>query len=433
LGSKAKKRAPYISTGKGAAGLLVTASPEDDAVVPLVWIASSGTLVTALDKDDVERLGLLKLDFLGLKTYTALAEMIESTGVDLGTINFSNSAVYRMLSKGETTGVFQLEGKASMYGTKRLRPTKFGDLIAAMALFRPATMDSGATEDYIARKHKKQDVPQRHPILMDGTKDTYGVLLYQEQALDIFRNLGMTIEEIEKARKAIKASNENIGNAKKTLAELLIRVEALAREAGMNDEDYAWLQRALEAFAGYSFNRAHATGYAANAYITAWFKIYHPLEFWCAMLNAFDATEDQTKFTKAARAAKVKILPPHVNVPSLGYVVDYEATAIRRGLVSITGVGEKAAQAIIDNSPYVSVVDLATRANHRAVSGRNAILQGHTTTAAGGTIGALADDGALDDLPLGEVEKRVTKRRKAAGSPDQIALLDEDARREGDV
>lgn len=393
----ANKKA-FLGYGVHAAGLLVAPNAEAASVVPLQYVASSKTMVTAFDKDDVERLGLVKLDLLGLKTLTALRIMREYSGVEPEDIPLNDKAVYSAMSKGNTVGLFQLEGGSSRNGVRRLKPTKIADVIAAMALFRPATMESGATEDFILRRQRVAPVPERHPIISNETKETYGVLLYQEQVIGVMRNIGLDSEEIERMRKVIKASNADVGNARDELTKLLKRVRELALAKGMNIHDLKWLEEALEAYAGYGFNKAHATAYGVLAYITGYYAVHHPAAFWAGMLHSYTGAKQEPFYLKAAREAGVQIRPPHVNRSKKGYSADISKNAIRKGLTSIKGLGDKAAEEIVKHAPYTSLDDFARKVSGRRVTGAKSLGLGHTPSACGGIVAALHDAGALIGL-----------------------------------
>lgn len=388
----------YLGYGVHAAGLLVTPDAKTAEVVPLQYVASSKTLVTSFDKDDVERLGLVKLDLLGLKTLTALRIMREYCGLEIQDIPLNDRKVFAAMSKGDTAGMFQLEGGSARSGVRRLKPTKISDVIAAMALFRPATMESGATDDYINRRQGVTKVPLRHALISEETKETYGVLLYQEQVIGVMRRIGLESEEIEKVRKAIKASNADVGDARNELKKLLTRIRELAKKQDMGLDDLAWLEQALNAYANYGFNKAHATAYGVLAYITGYYAVHQPVAFWAGMLDAYTGAKQETLYLKAARDAGVQIRSAHVNRSSVGYKADMDRSAIRKGLTAIKGVGEKAAEELVLHAPYSSLDDLARKVSARRVSGSRALGQGHSPEASGGIISALHDAGALTGL-----------------------------------
>ena len=404
---------PYLGYGVHPAGLLITPDEESAACIPLQYVASSKTIVTAYGKKDVERMGRVKLDLLGLKTLTAFETATNLIGVGEYEIPFNDASTYSFLRSGDTVGLFQLEGGSSARGIRQLQPRKISDVIAAMALFRPATLKSGATDAYIARRHGEAKVPERHEIIMTETKDTYGVLLYQEQALNVLKALGMTVEEIEAARGAIKASNEGVGDALEVMRSIQARIVPLAKGVGMTPHDVAWLNDAMAAYAGYGFNKAHATAYGILAYQTAWLRRHYRVAFWTGMLDAYaDATTkvwygsrgqrrqvtQPEAYRMAAMADGVTMLGPHVNRSKVSWSASEDLTAIRAGMNSIKRVGTVAANELVSKAPYASLEDLAMRVVPRRVPGAKALGQGHSPASSGGVIEALHRAGALKGL-----------------------------------
>ncbi|CAB4194587.1 PHP domain containing protein [uncultured Caudovirales phage] len=397
LQALAEKKA-LLGYGVHAAGLLVTPDEYTAGVVPMQYVASSKTMVTMFGKEDVEALGLVKLDLLGLKTLTALRIIRKYSDVQIEDIPLNDKKVFQAMSKGNTSGLFQLEGGSGRSGVRRLKPTKIADVIAAMALFRPATMESGATDDFINRRQGITKAPERHKIIADETKETYGVLLYQEQVISVLRSVGLDAQEIEKARKAIKASNADVGNARGELTKLFMRIEKLAKEKGMSATDIDWLKEALNAYASYGFNKAHATAYGVLAYITGYYSVHHPVAFWAGMLDAYTGAQQEASYLTAAREAGVVIRSAHVNTASIGYTADMETQTIRKGLTSIHGVGSKAAEELVRHAPYASLDDLARKVSARRVSGAKALGMGHSPESCGGIIAALNTANALFGL-----------------------------------
>lgn len=387
---------PFSGYGVHAAGLMI--APDEAALgqIPIQYVASSKTFVTGYDKDDVEAMGMVKLDLLGIKTLTAIRHMIEWTGVDTSAIPLNDKATYSAMRKGNVVGAFQLDGGSSIRGIKQLKPTRITDVIAAMALFRPATMNSGATEDFIARRNKLSEVPSRHNVIMEETKETYGVILYQDQALNIMKRLGLSVEEIEKARKAIKASNADVGGAQGVMDDLIAKIKERATD--ISTADLEFIEDALGAYAGYGFNKAHATSYGLLAYITTWFSVHHPVEFWTAMLDAYAGEEQETEYLRAAREAGITIRSPHINKSAVSFTADVPAKAIRKGLLSISGIGQKAASELVLNAPYTDLTELAEKVNARVVTGAKALRSGHSPEACGGVISILASTGALEGI-----------------------------------
>lgn len=342
--------------GVHAAGVVVTTNDyEFDRLVPMMKVASSNTYVTQYGMDDVEALGLVKLDVLGLKTLSVLHRCMDFMGRDvfdgLDWIPLDDSKTFTMISSGNTAGVFQLEGWSAKKGVQELKPTKLSDVVAAMALFRKATMSSGATDSFIKRRNKTERIPDRHELLERHTKDTYGIVVYQEQVVSVLRDLGMDADDLTAFLKAIKASNSSIGDAASVIAGYRSQILQLANEQGVNEGDFAWFWSAIEGFAEYGFNRAHATAYGLTAYRCAYLARNHPIHFHAAVLAVAAGTDKETDYVKATRAKKISIRRPDVNLSDVSYTVDPKQKSIRKGLLAIKGLGPKTAEAIINNRP----------------------------------------------------------------------------------
>jgi len=384
----------FSGYGTHAAGLLVTPDEHVAGVVPLLHVVSSEAMVSSFDKDDIETLGLLKIDLLGLKTLSALRKMEEYTGVKRTDIPFNDSKVFSKMSKGETAGLFQLEGGSSRNGIRRLKPKNLNDVIASMALFRPGTMDSGATEDFINRRHKLAPIPERHEIISTHTKSTYGVLLYQEQVINVMRSVGLAAEEIEKVRKIIKSSR----GLSPELEKLQEGIAVLARSKGMSDSDIAWLKEAFDAYAGYGFNKAHATSYGIVAYQTGYYAVHYPLEFWTAMLEAYIGSDQEKIYLVEAVKQGIRIFDAHVNLSGVNYSLDKKYKAIRKGLLAVPGVGPSAAEEIVKYAPYANLDELALKVNGTRVKGSKDLGVGKHPSECGSQIQALFEHNALTDL-----------------------------------
>jgi len=391
--------APYTGYGKHAAGLIVAPSQEAIETVPLMYIASSKTKVTGYDKDDIEKMGLLKLDLLGLKTLSAIKEMQRATGVDISQVPLNDKEVYRNISRGKTAGLFQLEGYAATTGCVSLKPNKIEDVIAAMALFRPATLKSGETNMYIKRRSKVASVPVRHEVIQNEVASTYGIMLYQEQAIAMLN--GLDTEEIERARKAIKASNSGVADAKKEMMKIIQRVKHLAKQVGMSNTDIDWLVKALNAYAEYGFNKAHATSYGVMAYLTGWYSTHYPVVFWVSMLNAYlDDDKKALVYLKAAREAGITIKRPNINHSQATYTMDETDGSIRKGLVSVKGVGLSTAEKRAANAPYHTREDITVKLTGKNITGVKSLGLGHSPESCGGVITALFEANALQGVDL---------------------------------
>ena len=364
----------YSGYGVHAAGIILcTSRTELETQVPLMYVASSKTFCSQYDMKDVEGIGLVKLDALGVKTMDVLRQTILNMGRDpkdgLDWIEHSHSNVYRMIGKGDTDGVFQLEGPTSARGVRRLRPTKIGDVIAAMALFRPGVMASGAMDTYMRRKNDGEKTPDRHPIIAKATKETFGILLYQDQVIEVLRDLGLGVDDLNAFLKAVKASNKNVAAAAATMEKYEPVIQDLCHDAGMTQADYDWLQEALTAFAEYSFNRAHATVYGITAYRCAYLALNHGKEFHAALLSVAAGTTKEPKYLHAARVRGHRLIKADVSYSDRSYSVDPKGRGIRKGLLSIKGIGPSAADAIVEARPFTSVKDFCTKVNPRAVTG----------------------------------------------------------------
>lgn len=218
--------------------------------------------------------------------------------------------------------------------------------------------------------------------------------------MDVMTRIGMSRVELEEMLDAVKASNEYSIGARETIAAMMPRIRELGAARGWSPADVDWLADGMEAYAGYSFNRAHAASYGWVAYCTAWMRVHHPLEFWTAMLIAHDEDKDHVpKYLVEARADGLRILPPHVNKSGITFTLDRELHAIRRGLITIKGVGAVGAQELVAKAPYSSLKDMAERCLHSKVSGlKPFLLEQADPSTAGGQLTALYQAHALEGL-----------------------------------
>ena len=394
----------YSSYGTHAAGLVITTSDADfTRLVPMMKVASSDTMVTQYDMGNVEKLGLVKLDVLGLKTLSVLHRTMENLGRNvfdgLDWIPLNDRQTYSSIAKGTTAGVFQLEGVSAKWGCKSLKPNTIKDVIAAMALFRPATMNSGATDSYIARKHKEEEIPSQHKIIESNTKNTYGIMLYQEQVIGVLRDLGMNADDLTNFLKAVKASNGDIGGAGDVIAGYADQVEQMCHAAGFRQDDILWLWTQIMGIAEYGFNQAHATAYGITAYRCAYLAEHHALEFHAALLAVAAGSDKESVYIQASRAKGLRILKADVNYSGVTYGVDVKRKGIRKGLLALKGIGEKAAQEIITQRPrdgYETMEHFCRSVNHRKITGVKAFLESGDLGV--GTVGKLKEHGALSSL-----------------------------------
>lgn len=397
-------RGIYSGLGKNAAGVVITARETDfSKLVPLHHM-SSGEPVAQYNKGDVESLGLVKLDVLGSKTLTVIERSLGLVGgLDLPEIPTNDTSTFSFIRSGRTDGIFQLEGHTTQRGLKQLRPTTVKHIIAAMALYRPAIMRSGATDAYCRRKNHEEITPVRHGLINAATKDTQGILLYQEQTMNLVRELGMTVEDLNKFLKAVKASNKDIEDAGRIIDEYMVWLEAECKKRGMTDGESVWVVDAVHGFAEYSFNRAHATVYGLTAYYCAYLAVHHPLEFHTALLaistESTDKKADKERvYLRAARARGISIRQPDINSSGANYTLDHRFGVIRRGLTSIKGVGRVSAQELEAKQPYKDLDDLCDRTLPSKVSGGKDYRASRNPKDICGVIEKLMESGALESI-----------------------------------
>jgi len=329
-----------------AAGVVIGDRPLTD-LLP-VMLDKDGNDVTQFAMKYVEKIGLVKFDFLGLKTltviHTALDIIRESRGIglDLQELTLEDAPTYEMLCAGETTGVFQLEGTGITEMTMRLRPNRFDDLGAILALYRPGPLDAGMVEHYIARKHGKEPVTYLHPLMAPILEDTYGIILYQEQIMQLARELaGYSLGEADLLRRAMGKKDPE------EMAKQRDRFVSGATGRGVAERAATEIFDQMETFARYGFNRSHSAAYAMIAFHTAYLKAHYGVEFMAALLRHEMEDSDKTlKNLTECRKQKIEVLPPDVNVSAAGFSV--ADGKIRYGLSAVKGVGDKAVAATIE-------------------------------------------------------------------------------------
>jgi DNA polymerase-3 subunit alpha len=404
------KREAYSGYGVHACGLvLVNSAAELENMVPLQWVASSKTMVTQYDGPTIESIGLIKLDLLGSKTMSVLRIACDNIGIapaDLDKIPFNSPAVYRMIGKGDTDGFYQMEGWTTAGGCREVKPRRIGEIIDIMALYRPGVMMSGATASYVDRKFGREELPQRHPLIDSVTHNTRGILLYQDQIITILRDLGMDPDDLTRFLKAVKASNKNTAKAKTEIDYYMPIVERMCRERGMNDSDWHWLQNAFKAFAEYSFNVAHATVYGITAYRCAYLAIHYGVEFHAALLAVAAGTDKEEHYVRVTRKRGVKVRSPDLN--GSGSVYRMDGKVIRKGFLSIDGIGPAMAPSLVAGQPYADWDDFVTKAITLKISGVKPFKKGKTCPEElVGAVRSLFEAGAFRDsleIPFGRTE-----------------------------
>jgi len=357
----------YDGYGTHAAGVVVVREQSFlDEMVPLMWNTNRKWMVSQYIDKDVEAIGLVKLDVLGVRNLDILRLCLLNLGRDpgegLGWIPLTDRKVFSTMSKGQVDGFFQLEGNTSRREIRQLEPRTIHDVIAAMALFRPGVMSSGALGIYYSRRFKREEMPIRHPLLHKATKDTQGILLYQDSVIEILRGLGMSAEDLTSMLKAVKASNKNVATARLVMEKHKPNIFRLCQEKGMTQEEADWLWSGIEGFAEYSFNRAHATIYGITAYRCGYLATHHPLEWHAAMLAASSGTDKEPAYIQATRRKEIRLLSADVNYSQATYAVDPRGRGIRKGLASIKGIGVSTAEKIAKHAPFRNMEDMCTRA-----------------------------------------------------------------------
>ena len=396
----------FKGMGTNAAGIVITSTPKEfDLLVPLAWM-SRGGFVSQYHLKVIEDLGLVKFDALGSKTLTVLQLACDNLGwptSKLEEIPLKDKATFKMLRSGDTSGIFQLEGNSSKWGVKSLKPDAIKDVIAAMALFRPGVQKVKGDKHYIARKHGKEEIPQRHEMIMKITEDTYGVMLYQEQVIDLLRGLGMGADDLTAFLKAVKASNSGTDEAAEVIASYQNWLTEQCTRVGMSQWDMELLDTSVAGFAEYGFNRAHATVYGLTAYYCAYLVTHHPLEFHAALMAvAAGEKVKENKYLRATKGRGVRVLQPSLNVSGPTYTVDKDRGVIRRGLRSIDGVGAKTAAKLNELAPFKDMDDLLERYEAPITGGKE---YDGTIESLNGTLGKLRDQGYLDLLIMKQEDK----------------------------
>lgn len=386
----------YRSPGVHAAGILLgTEDHPIEGMMPLMLIPSSETLVTQMVMDDCEDGGWIKVDFLGLRTLSVVHRTMRLIGMSSwNDIPLDDADTLKLIRQGRTnTGIFQLEGWTAAKGCREVGVKSVRDCILINALYRPATINAGHVDTYLRNRKDKSRIHVPHALFEPILRDTYGIPVYQEQVLDMLRALGFPTIELNKMLKAIKASNDKITAAEATFTALKSRFMSLSAKAGLTTEEADESWDFISTFSDYSFNRAHATAYGLLGYRTAWLKLHHPLEYHTALLDVWGGSNKESQYVVETRRMGVRILPADVNVSGASWTLDKQRKAIRRGLLSIKGVGEKAAMEIAANAPYSCIEDLIARTDSRAVTGgKNYPIE------LKGTIAALQAAGALRSL-----------------------------------
>ncbi len=364
------------NVGTHAAGVIIAHKPLNE-IVP-VQPSKDGIIVTEYPMADLEKLGLLKMDFLGLRNLTMISKTMklikQRRGIefDINRIPLDDKPTYEMLIAGDTDGVFQLESSGMKKLVKDLKPDVFEDLGALVALFRPGPLESGMVTDFVERKHGRQQITYAHPLLEPVLKDTYGTIVYQEQIMQVFQVLAdYSLGQADMVRRMM---------GKKKLDEMAQQkgkfIEGAARH-GMASKDAAALFEQIEKFASYCFNRSHSAAYAFVAYQTAYLKCHYKIEYLSCLLSSVSGDQEKTQlYIEEAQKNGIKVMPPDINKSYSEFTPDGDV--IRFGLAAIKQVGEGVVDTIIrereENGEYKSIYDFCSRLDSKCNNKR--VLEG---------------------------------------------------------
>jgi DNA polymerase-3 subunit alpha len=370
----------YKSMGTNAAGFILPGEGYPiDKYLPLGRIISSDTQVTQFNKDDVEAMGYVKVDLLGLRALQTLNSTLVAIGKqpnDWDWIPIDDKAACDLVRRGYTAGIFQFEGFTNRRGAMEMKVKSTMDLIIAIALYRPALINGGQKNLYLDNRGKaKANQKRLHPIFDHVLDDTGGVPLYQEQVMEMLQAVKMEFEDYNDLMTAIKASNGFIQGAAETFQRVQPIFYDLCEDAGLDDDDADNAWDAIIGFTEYGFNRAHSTGYGLMAYYGAYLKAHYPLQFMSSLLAVWTGEADkEAEYAADCRRMGYSIVKADINDSDVEWKIDaVRPNSLRKGLASIKGVGDKAAAVIVaerdQNGPYTSISDFVNRTPRRPVSG----------------------------------------------------------------
>ncbi len=391
-----------------AAGVVIAPTPLTD-YTPLYKNPSEETVTTQFDMKSIEAIGLLKFDFLGLKTLTVIEETLkylkqQGKELDIKNIPLDDRATYELLSSGQTTGVFQLESSGMREILVKMQPNRFEDLIALVALYRPGPLGSGMVDTFIKRKKGQEKVEYELPQLKEILDETYGVILYQEQVMRIANKIaGFSMGQADVLRKAMG----------KKIKEKMIELEGEfirgAVKNGISESVAKTLFERMSFFAEYGFNKSHSAAYAYLAYQTAYLKAHYPVEFMAANLSQEETTDKIVQFINECRAMNIEVLPPDINLSGSRFRV--VGNSIRFGLDAVKGVGTSAVEQILlarQDGLFNSIEDFFSRVDTRKVNRK--VLE------------SLVKAGAFDSLILDNL-KATGKEDKESYPPTLIRAI----------
>jgi len=418
------------NAGKHAGGVVIAPSALTD-FTPLFCESGGGGIVTQFDMKDVEKVGLVKFDFLGLRTLTiidwalkAINRELSAEGKDpivLEDLPMDDSKTFKLLQDCRTTAVFQLESPGMKDLIRRLKPDSFNEIIALVALFRPGPLESGMVGDYIDRKHGRSMVSYPHPDLEVILKPTYGVILYQEQVMQIAQVLaGYTLGDADILRRAMGKKDPQ------EMAKQRLKFVDGASKNNVTDELANYIFDQMETFAGYGFNKSHSAAYALIAYQTAWLKAHYPAAFMAAVLSAdMDNTDKIADLVQECGKMQLALLPPDINRSSYSFK-NTDDQSIRYGLGAVKGIGRAAIEFIEQeresNGPFKGLDDFCNRMDLRRANKR-----AMETLVRSGALDPLDADRnrarLLHDLPRCMHAAEQMQRDQEAGQADMFGTL----------
>ena len=374
------------SIGKHAAGVVI--APNDiHEFTPLHFDPETNSMATQLDMYDVEEVGLVKFDFLGLRTLTVINNAVKSVekvkpNFKLKQIPYDDAKVYKLLSSGKTKGIFQLESSGMIDLIKRMKPENFSDIIALVALYRPGPLNSGMADDYINRKNGRESIAYQHPDLRKVLNETYGVFVYQEQVMEAAQVLASySLGDADNLRRAMGKKKADVMEAEKS-----VFVEG-CKNNSITENKANEIFDNIEKFAGYGFNKSHSAAYALIAYQTAYLKTHFPSHFIASVLSSEqDKTDKLEPHVKDCALMGITIKQPNINTSFQTFIVN-EKDEVEYGLSALKDVGKKFIEDVCAervNGDFVSLMDFASRVDLRKGGIR--------------ALNSLAKSGAFDDL-----------------------------------
>ena len=403
--------------GKHAGGVLIAPGKLTDFTA--VYTDDEGKWVSQYDKDDVESVGLVKFDFLGLRTLTIIDWALKDinakrarrgeAAIEIERIPLNDHEPYKVMSEGKTTAIFQLESRGMKELIKKLKPSRFEDVVALVALYRPGPLESGMVDDFINRKHGRAEVAYPHPELGPVLENTYGVILYQEQVMQIAQVLaGYSLGGADMLRRAMGKKKPE------EMAKERVKFMEGSGARGVDPAQAGGIFDLMEKFAGYGFNKSHSAAYALVSYQTAWLKVNYPAEFMAAVLSSEMANTDKiVVFIEECRAMGLIIRPPSVNESAFRFVAN-DAGEVIYGLGAIRGVGEGPVASLLAareaDGGFIDLFDFCRRIDLRKLNKRalEALVRA----------GALDDQGANRAVIMASLENAVAAAEQQARNDD---------------